>query len=110
MTFAFVYISEAHATDEWPVGHNVEVKQPKTTSDRIALAEEKLAELGVGDEFIRLVDLIDNNSFHNAYACWPIRWYTVEPNSRRLSTIAQPRCSGYEMKELISWIVSKTVC
>lgn len=110
MTFAFVYISEAHATDEWPVGHNVVVEQPKTTSERIELAEKKLAELGVGDEFICLVDLAEENSFHKAYACWPIRWYTVAPNTRQLSTIAQPRCSGYDMRELISWIVSQVTC
>lgn len=108
MAFVFVYISEAHACDEWPVGHGVQVNQPTSTQDRIAVAEQKLAELGVGDEFIRLVDFAEENNFHQAYACWPLRWYTLASSkSRMMTTIAQPRHSGYDMRELVSWIVTE---
>lgn len=106
MAFAFVYTSEAHASDEWPVGHEVIVNQPKTSSERVALAQEKLADLGVSDEFIRMVDPVDNK-FHNRYACWPLRWYTVGAGGRRLTSIAQPRNSGYDVKELVGWVVEQ---
>jgi len=109
VVFAFVYISEAHASDEWPVGHCAFIQQPKSTVERIAVAQERLAELGVGEEFVRLVDLAEENNFHATYACWPFRWYTVETGSRRLSTIAQPRRSGYDVRELVSWIVAQVV-
>jgi hypothetical protein len=105
VVFAFVYISEAHAADEWPVGHCVHINQPKSTAERIAVAQHRLAELGVGEEFVLLVDLAEENNFHAKYACWPFRWYTVESNSRRLVTIAQPRSSGYDIRDLVSWIV-----
>lgn len=107
MTFAFVYIAEAHASDEWPVGHAVHIKQPKSTKERVATAQQKLADLGMGEEFTCLVDLAEENNFHEAYACWPFRWYSVEPRTRRLMTIAQPRESGYDIRELVSWIVSQ---
>lgn len=110
VTFAFVYISEAHAADEWPVGHCVCINQPKSTTERIQVAQQKLTELGIGDEFIRLVDLAEENNFHNAYACWPLRWYTVDSSeSRRLTSIAQPRLSGYDIRELVTWIVSQVL-
>jgi hypothetical protein len=108
VTFAFVYISEAHATDEWPVGHNVVIDQPKSSAQRLAIANEKLAYLGVGGEFLLLVDLAEDNNFHKTYACWPLRWYTIGANGRRLTTIAQPcDTGGYDVRELVSWVVSQ---
>ena len=107
VTFAFVYISEAHAADEWPVGHNVPINQPKTSPERLEVAQRQLEALGVGEEFIRLVDLVEENNFHNTYACWPFRWYTVGSTSRQLTTIAQPRSSGYDVREYVSWVVEQ---
>ena len=40
-----VYISEAHARDEWPVGDPIIIDQPKTLSKRLEIAEM----CGVGD-------------------------------------------------------------
>lgn len=109
MVFAFVYISEAHAEDEWPVGHDVLVNQPKTSAERLAVAHEKLSDLGIGEEFLRMVDMPEENNFHKMYACWPLRWYTVGADRRQLTTIAQPKDSGYDLKELIAWVVSQAV-
>ena len=36
--FAFVYISEAHAKDEWPLGHVESYDQPTQMEERLALA------------------------------------------------------------------------
>ena len=54
----FVYIAEAHAVDEWPVGHPVHICQPKSTMERICTAQVRLEELGVRDEFLVLVDWV----------------------------------------------------
>ena len=107
MTFAFVYISEAHAADEWPVGHDVAINQPTTSMERVAIAQKQLEVLGVGDEFLRLVDMADENNFHNTYACWPFRWYTMASEGRKLTSIAQPRRSGCDIREYVSWIVNQ---
>lgn len=104
MVFVFVYISEAHAADEWPVGHNVKIDQPKNTEERILVAQRRLADLGVGREFVLLVDFAEENNFHSSYACWPFRWYTVG-SGRSLTSVAQPTRSGYDVRELVSWVV-----
>ena len=93
-----------------PIGPHINIKQPKTTAERVSLAQQQLAALGVGDEFTRLVDDVESNGFHAAYACWPLRWYTVAAGpGRQLTSIAQPRASGYDINELISWIVRTAV-
>ena len=109
MTFVFVYISEAHAADEWPVGHGVSINQPRTSAERVEVAQQQLEVLGVGEEFIRLVDTAEENSFHKMYACWPFRWYTAASDSRKLTTIAQPRNSGYDIREYVSWVVKQVL-
>jgi len=109
LTFAFVYISEAHSCDEWPVGHCVNIKQPKTTAERQEIAERQLKVLGVGDEFIRLVDSAEENTFHQTYACWPFRWYTIGENGKKITSIPQPHRSGYDVRELVAWIVDQVM-
>lgn len=106
--FGFVYIFEAHAADEWPVGHDVIVNQPKTSAERLVVAREKLACLGFGNEFVCMVDSAEHNNFHNEYACWPLRWYTTGAG-RRLTSIAQPKNSGYDFKELVKWVEEQLV-
>lgn len=102
-----MYIAEAHACNEWPVGHPVCIRQPQSSEERTAVAQERLAELGIGEEFVRLVDDCTTDAFHKTYACWPFRWYTVQAGSRRLTSIAMPQSSGYDPRQLISWIVSE---
>ncbi len=93
-----------------PVGSHINIIQPKTTAERVSLAQQQLAALSVGDEFTRLVDDVESNGFHAHYACWPLRWYTVAGGpGRQLTSIAQPRASGYDISELISWIVRTAV-
>ena len=93
-----------------PVGPHINIIQPKTTAERVSLAQQQLAALGVGNEFSLLVDDVESNGFHAAYACWPLRWYTVAAGpSRQLTSIAQPRASFYALRELISWVASTAV-
>lgn len=91
MAFAFVYISEAHAAGEWPVGHDVPVNQPKNSAERVT------------------VDMPEATNFHKAYACWPLRWYTIGAEDQKLDTIAQPRKSAYHLQELIAWVLAQAV-
>ena len=95
--------------DEWPVGQPVHIHQPTTTQARVEIAKERLAELGVGDEFLALVDTCEKNEFHKLYACWPFRWYTVGGGGRVLTSIAQPVGGGYNVGELMSWIAHEAV-
>ncbi len=76
--FAFVYIEEAHATDEWPISSSrytpddqvVSVEQPKLASERVELAQRfvKMFGMGTGTEMKVLVDNPENgNTFGEAY-------------------------------------------
>ena len=74
--FAFVYIEEAHASDEWPISSSrytpdnqiVSVEQPKLASERVKLAQRFVRTFGLGTEMKVLVDDPQNgNQFEAAY-------------------------------------------
>jgi len=80
-----VYIVEAHAMDEWPVGDPLKITQPLSTAERCGLARSftKSYELKVP----MLVDCIDNN-FSTDWAAWPVRFFVVQ--DKKLIFKAQP--------------------
>ncbi|CAF1113626.1 unnamed protein product [Adineta ricciae] len=91
-----VYIEEAHASDEWPIGSRVCYTQPKCDADRI----------GIALDFIKATDyriplLIDpvslGNPFSKEYNPWPIRFYVVD-GKKRLSYIAAPIAGSYPLE------------
>ena len=74
--FAFVYIEEAHADDEWPISSSrytpdnkiVSVRQPKIASERVQLAQRFAEAFGLGSEMKVLVDDPEkSNPFESAY-------------------------------------------
>ncbi|CAF3966060.1 unnamed protein product [Rotaria sp. Silwood1] len=85
---ATVYIEEAHAADEWPIGSRICYVQPKTDADRIAIANDFIQTTGY-----RLPLLIDpisrNNPFNQVYSSWPIRFYVID-GTKKFSYIAYP--------------------
>ena len=106
-----VYIEEAHAADEWPVGALTSVTdQPKTLEHRIELARRvhSSPELLNGTSDVEV--LCDNmeNCFQDIMACWPIRFFVLEPASGVLRFKAQPDLSpdvyGYPLESLADWL------
>lgn len=73
--FLTVYIVEAHAIDEWPVGDPLKVTQPRTISERCGVARAFVDEYKLRPPMI--VDQIDNN-FSEQYAAWPVRFYVAQ--------------------------------
>jgi len=85
VNFVTVYIVEAHAIDEWPVGDPLKITQPLSTIERC----------GVARAFVRAYDLkvpmivdVISNDFSETYAAWPIRFYVIE--NEKLVYKAQP--------------------
>jgi len=98
-----VYISEAHAQDEWPLGKQVCLNQHKTIEERLKAAndfnEQFHCRLPV------LVDTMDNN-FDNAYACWPERFFIIEHD--KMAMIGHPSNEfGYERDLIVKWLRSR---
>jgi len=75
INFLVIYIAEAHAADEWPVGDPLKIMQPKTNMERAAIAKKFQDDY----QFMlpMLVDSVEN-SFEQTYSAWPIRFYVVQ--------------------------------
>lgn len=87
--FLMVYIAEAHAADEWPVGNPIRYNQPKILSQRLKIAQDFVNEFGLSDEIPLVVDDMrsgegelcaaqHDNPVDAAYAMWPTRFYVVQ--------------------------------
>ena len=78
-----MYIREAHPADGWQVDANIEagieVNQPKTIEERMAVARTCYEHLGLS--FPAVVDDIDDK-VEKAYAAWPDRLYIVSKSGR----------------------------
>jgi len=73
--FVVVYITEAHAQDEWPIGDPLKINQPVTDAERVGIARQFAEDYDL--QLPVLVDLVANH-FEEAYAAWPIRFYVLE--------------------------------
>jgi len=97
-----VYIDEAHACDEWPLGTIECVKKPKTQEERISIAQYFV------DKYqLKIPLLVDNmkNSFDSVYAAWPERWYILRLGDGRIHKIGYPNTEfGYDRREVKRWL------
>jgi len=80
ISFLAVYIVEAHAVDEWPVGDPLKVTQPRTVAERCGVARAFVGEYKL--KLPMVVDQLDNN-FSEKFAGWPVRFYVVQREEKR---------------------------
>jgi len=98
-----VYITEAHASDEWPVGPSISFcTQPQTLEERCGLAQKF-----VSTRLYRvpmLVDTIDNG-FQKAFAAWPFRYFIVKEN--KIAYKAEPQVVSlcYNVEKELSTLI-----
>ena len=100
--FVYVYVAEAHAKDEWPLGASECVDQPKTLAERLARARHFRDAYGVSPDIPVVVDKMDN-AFDNAYAVWPERFFVLsdDGNGASLALVGQPATEfGYERGDI----------
>lgn len=74
VNFLVIYIAEAHAIDEWPVGDPLKIMQPISTIERVGIASKFKKDYN----FLlpMLVDTVQNE-FEQTYSAWPIRFYVI---------------------------------
>ncbi|ETO22704.1 deiodinase [Reticulomyxa filosa] len=94
--FVFVYILEAHASDEWPIRTkpNLCIKQHASLKDRCSLAIRLIDEFHF--QIPVFVDTMDN-CFQTTYAAWPLRAFLLHHST--IQFILQPKWPEEE-KEL----------
>jgi len=85
-SFLIVYISEAHATDVWPLGNTVCVNDHKTIEERIQVANTHIIE-NRKCKIPMLVDSIENE-FERFFHGWPERYFILQGDN--LAYVAQP--------------------
>lgn len=96
--FLMVYIREAHASDEWPLGKLKCIPQHKTLEDRIKVASELVEQYGFTIHTV--VDSIDNR-FNSEFHVWPERYFLFSGHS--LEYVSQPSTEfGFDRLELRS--------
>lgn len=69
-----IYIAEAHAKDVWPLGDKVSVLDHKDMDERLAVANQFVADTGY--DIPMLVDTM-SNEFDDSFAAWPERYYLI---------------------------------
>lgn len=121
-----VYVAEAHARDEWPVGESVSFcDAPKTLAERVALLQEfarsrvgrVLSEWPLGSVLVDSPEAGD--PFLEAFHCWPVRFFALqeanegdsEGDAFKVALKGAPdavECS-YRMEDLEAWLEANLV-
>jgi len=98
-----VYIAEAHAADEWPVGTRISCcNQTRTVEERVQLAKTFCTETGLA--FPVLVDTMAN-TFMDAFAAWPFRYYVIRAGKVACKPMPhEGNHFGYDVKALGKWL------
>lgn len=82
--FVLVYIAEAHAFDEWPVGDHLllgrRILQPRHLEERLALAGDFQRSYGLEalEMLVEDPSLDAGAGFDATYAAWPTRFYVLQ--------------------------------
>jgi hypothetical protein len=100
--FLCVYITEAHAADEWPIGPTISFcSQPKSIEERCDLANKFVTENNIRFEVV--VDSMEN-SFEKMFAAWPIRFYVIKNGELVFKAEPNLKDYAYDPTELSRWL------
>ena len=100
VVFLAVYIREAHASDEWPLGTMCSRPQHKSIEDRLAAAREFQEKFKF--EVPLVVDSM-SDQFESVFAVWPERYFCVKNGV--LDYIACPSTEyGFNRQEIVNWL------
>ena len=109
---ALVYVAEAHAGDEWPIGWRCSI--PQTSGN--AAARAAAAALFVAETGSTLPMALDtpDDAFDAAYASWPLRAYGLLPPTSpgaaaTLDFVAHPRGDTYDWCDVQEWLLRAAV-
>ncbi|CAG8475944.1 583_t:CDS:2 [Diversispora eburnea] len=94
--FYMIQIREAHASDVWPIGNIVDVKEHRTLSDRLAAAREMVKKTQL--EIPVLADTMDD-TFLKLYSPWPFRFFVVVDGILKL--VGMPKEARYDTTDLV---------
>ncbi|RGB28539.1 iodothyronine deiodinase-domain-containing protein [Rhizophagus diaphanus] len=94
--FYMIQIREAHASDVWPIGNIVDVKEHRTLTDRLAAAREMVKKTQL--EIPVLADTMDD-TFLKLYSPWPFRFFVIADGILKL--VGMPKEAHYDTTDLV---------
>ena len=101
VNIVFIYISEAHATDVWPIGLSAGVlnKKHRTIEDRIRCAKNMIDEHN-----FKIPVYLDNmkNGYRDSYSAWPFRIYGFK--SGKIDYISDIEDAQFNISELFNYL------
>jgi hypothetical protein len=98
-----VYISEAHANDEWPISNRVKINQHKTIEERTEAV--KFMQMRYKCDFKILIDSVNNEeSFENKYCGWPERGFIFYKNKLEYVSYAEVNSRMHWFNEFTEWL------
>lgn len=101
MDFLAVYISEAHAVDEWKLYTDVCFNQPKTIDDRFEICSKFAARLHGNMQIV--VDNM-NNDAQNTFSAWPERLFIIGGVDKKIVYKGDLGPDGYLPEEVENWL------
>lgn len=98
VTFATVYLAEAHAQDEWPIGSRKYggINQATTMQQRSAVARRTVNEFKL--PWSTFMDVLPDDRFSKVYGAWPTRFYVF--SASQLVWVAEPKGCTFFVEEL----------
>ena len=104
-----IYISEAHADDEWPISLRIKINQHKTIEERL-IAAERFMKYRSGCEFQVFVDSIEKSeSFEERYSSWPERGYIIHKNKLEYVSYADVNSRMLLYDEFKIWLAKYNI-
>jgi len=104
VAFYFVYIREAHASDEWQMEENVKddvvFTQPKNDPERKIVASSCATRLKLSMPV--LVDGIENRA-DDLYAAWPERLFVIGKDGK-VAYAGKQGPWGFKPEEVAEWL------
>lgn len=104
VAFLFVYVREAHPSDEWQMPVNEEqgvvFRQPTTWDERRELAEKCCTATKLSMTCV--VDTLDD-AVDTAYAGWPERLFVIGADGR-IAYAGGPGPFGFKPREVTQWL------
>lgn len=94
-----IYLCEAHAQDQWPLGRHVQVHQHKTIEDRVSTAKNFASQTGY--ELPMVVDCM-KNEFMWQYFAHPERFFVFQ--NGKLIFKARPDGAYYRLEDLTNFL------
>ncbi|CAB4380046.1 unnamed protein product [Rhizophagus irregularis] len=95
--FYMIQIRKAHASDVWPIGNIVEVKEHRTLEERLTAARKMVKATQL--EIHVLADTMDN-TFLNLYSLWPFRFFVIKDGVLKL--VGLPKEARYDTTDLVN--------